>query len=148
MRNLLLSIALLIGIPLAASAQVPACQQVLTTVTVPAASYVQANAAPFGGRVFVYVPAIAAGRPAGFQPFQLWVVEGIYGQPFLQASGRLDAAAFEKLRGTANIRATAVSVTRGNTDAGTFRIGRQVFQAQVLEVNMSNGGSVRARICQ
>jgi hypothetical protein len=147
MRTLLLLITLIIGVPPGTSAQVPACQQVLTTLTVPAASYVQADAAPFGGRVFLYVPAITAGRPAGFEPFKLWVVEGIYGQPFIQPSGRLDAASFEKLRGTANIRATPISVTRGNTNAGTFRIAREMFQAQVLEVNVPNG-SVRARICR
>jgi hypothetical protein len=149
MKYVVLFLAMTLGVPKAVLGQPRACQQVLATLTVPATTYAVANADPFGGRVFVYVPLIKAGGPSGFQPFQVWIVEGIYGRPFLQASGRLDPASFDKLRATANVRATPVSVMRGNgSDAGAFRSARAVYQAQVLRVNASGTGSVQVRICR
>jgi hypothetical protein len=149
MDYVLLLLAITAGVPTAAFAQAPACQQPVTSLTVPATSYAEANADTFGGRVFVYVPVITAGGPAGFQPFQVWIVEGIYGRPFLQGSGRLDPAGFEQLRGTPNVRATPVPVQRGDgSDAAAFTIARAAFQAQVVRVDTSATGAVQLRICR
>lgn len=145
-KHSVLLLAFTVGGSTLALGQSPACPQVVATLSVAGSTYAEASAAPFEGRVFAYAPVIAPGGPSGFQPFQLWIVEGIYGRPFVRTSGPLDPASFDKLRGSSNVRATPIAVARGNgSDGGMFRIGREQFSVQVLRVS---GGSVQARICR
>ncbi len=75
----------------------------------------------------------------------MWVVEGVYGRPFVQSNGVLDEGSFAKLRASANVSATPVSVSRGDgTDAGRFMVSRVPYQLQVLRVS----GSVQLRVCR
>ena len=122
--------------------EVPHASSRLRRSVLPPSSYAEVNAEPFGRRVFVYVPPF---KGKGFQPFQLWVVEGVYGRPFVQSSGVLDEASFAKLRASANVSATPVSVSRGDgTDVGRFMVSRVAYQLQVLRVK----GGVQLRVCR
>jgi hypothetical protein len=146
--SLLMMPLLLALLPADIGAQPAACPSPLATLSVPSSSYAEVTGDPFEGRVFVYVPPIVARGP-GFQPFQLWIVEGVYGKPFVQSSGRLDSAGFDRLRGSQNVRATPVPVARGDgSDAGSFRLGRNIYRVQAVRVAPAGGGSVQARICR
>jgi hypothetical protein len=145
----MLLLALTLYAPIESAAQAPACQQPLATLTVPRLSYAEVSGDPFERRVYVYVPEIVARGGSGFQPFQVWVVEGVYGKPFVRATGGLDPAGFDKMRRSQNVRATPVSVVRGDgSDRGQFRIARNTYQVHVLKVNASRSGAVQVRICR
>jgi hypothetical protein len=80
---------------------------------------------------------------------QVWIVEGVYGKPFVQASGSLDEAGFDRLRGSPNVRATPVAVARGDgSDWGRFRLGRSTYQVQITRVEPGGGGVVQLRVCR
>jgi hypothetical protein len=135
--------------PDAAAGQPASCQQPLATVTLPSASYAEVTAREFERRLFLYAPEIRAGGAAGFQPFQLWVVEGVYGRPFVRATGSFEPEAFERLRKSRNLRPTPVSVSRGGgADGGTFRFGRNSYQVQVMQVTAGRAPTVQVRICR
>ena len=141
--------ALTLWAPIEGSAQTPACQQPLGTLTVPRSGYAGLSAPAFEQRVYVYVPQFKTGGASGFQPFQVWIVEGVYGKPFVQKAGGLDGAGFEKLRGSQNVRATSVPVDKGNgSDWGRFRLAKDIYQVQILKVNPSGAGSVQLRVCR
>jgi hypothetical protein len=135
--------------PSESAAQPPVCAQPLATLTVPRSSYAVVNSAPFEGRVYVYVPEIKARGGSGFEPFQVWVVQGVYGNPFVQATGGLDQAGFDKLRQSPNLRATPVTTARGDgSEWGQFRIAKDTYRVQVLTVNASKGSGVAVRVCR
>jgi hypothetical protein len=135
--------------PIESAAQAPVCDVPLATLTVPRSSYAEVSADPFEQRLYVYVPEIRAGSGTGFQPFQVWVVEGIYGKPFVLATGSLDEAGFERLRMSPNVRATPVPVVRGDgSESGQFRAARNMYKVQVMSVNASGSGAVQVRICR
>lgn len=135
--------------PVEPAAQAPVCQAMLATLTVQRSSYAEVSGDPFEQRVYVYVPEVKATARSGFEPFQVWVVQGIYGKPFVQATGSLDEAGFTRLRGSQNVRATPVNVVRGDgSDWGRFRLARNIYQVQVLSVNPSVAGAVQLRICR
>src|SRR5262245_40999352 len=124
------------------------CQQPIATMSVQELNYAEVNASPFEQRLFVYVPEIRAGG-SGFQPFQLWIVEGVYGKPFLQANGSIDVAGFQQIRRSQNVRATPVSVVRGDgSDSGSFSIGGATYQVQVVNVSASKPSAVQLKICR
>lgn len=148
---LLLALTLLTSFESAAQVPVPApvCQEVLSTLTVPRSSYAEVGGVPFEGRVYVYVPEVKAATVSGFAPFQVWVVQGIYGKPFVQATGILDEAGFTRLRGSQNVRATPVNVVRGDgSEWGRFRLARNIYQVQVLSVKPSGAGAVQLKVCR
>jgi len=131
----------------AATPQAPACQQALTTMTVARGSYAVIPAAPFERRVFLYAGDFRA-TGSGFTPFQVWVVEGVYGPPFPQATGTLAPASFEKIRTNGNVRATPVNVSRGNaSDIARFRFGGVQYVAHVVAVKPRDL-AVDVRICR
>ena len=146
MRKTLLLVALTVGVPVHGAAQAPGCPQPLAALAVPPQGYAEVNAAQFERRLFVYVPEIRPGGGPGFQAFQVWVVEGVYGRPFVQSSGRLDPASFDSLRSSPNVRASAITVARGDgSDGGSFGFGRARYQVRVLRANPKAG--VDVRIC-
>lgn len=130
-----------------ARAQGTACLQPLAAVSVPERSYALVNAKEFEGRVYLYAPEIQSSRGT-FEPFQLWVVEGIYGRPFVQNSGPMDQAAFDRLRSNANIRATGLRIAR-SAESTRAMISRRPFILEVA-VSVSPGGvdAVSARVCR
>ncbi len=141
-------VVLTLATPQPSPGQTPVCQQPLASLTVPSLGYAEVSAPPFQERVFVYVPEIQAGG-GRFKPFQMWIVEGVYGSPFVQTKGSLDAAGFDKLRNSRNVRATPVSVARGDgSDRGQFRIGRARYSVEVVRVNLSKGSGVDVRVCR
>ncbi len=149
MRHGLLLLAFVLCVPVGSAAQPPACKQELAKLNVPRSSYAEITAAPFQRRVFLYVPEIEASGASGFAKFQVWVVEGVYGRPFVQPAGSLDEAGFHKLRGSQNVRTTAISVARGDgSEWGQFRIGRDSYRVQVQKVSAGPKGAVQARVCR
>ncbi len=103
--------------------------------------------APFDGRVFLYAGDFRA-NGSGFTPFQIWVVEGVYGPPFPQNKGTLAPASFERLRTNANFRATPMNVSRGNaSDNVRFRLGGAQYLAHVVAVK-TRDLAVDVRICR
>jgi hypothetical protein len=149
MRHALLLLALVLSAPIESAAQAPACRQPLATLTVPQSSYAEVSGDPLERRVYVYVPAIKAGGGKAFAPFQVWVVEGVYGRPFVKATGDLDQAGFDKLRRSQNVRATPVNVVRGDgSDSGQFRIARETYRVQILKVIASKSAAVQVRVCR
>ena len=135
----------LIAAPAPAFAQGSGCAQPLATVTLAERTYANVGVREFEGRVFLYVPEIKSSS-RGFDAFDLWVVEGVYGRPFVQPSGPMEKSAFDRLRGNTNVRATAHSI---RTAAQSLRasIARQNF---LLDVAVKAGGtdSVTARVCR
>ncbi len=131
----------------AAAPQAPACQQALSTVTVARASYAVIPAQVFQRRGFLYAGDFRASG-SGFTPFQLWVVEGVYGPPFPQAAAALTQASFDKIRTSSNVRATSVTVSRGNaSDNAVFRFGGVQYLAHVVAVRPRDL-AVDVRICR
>ena len=127
------------------------CQTELANLTVSEGTYRAVRAAPFGDRVYLYVPTIQSGMGGRYQPFELWVLEGVYGRPFVQDAGKLDTAAFDKIRKSRNVLATAIAVSGEKTPAaGRFRISKDTFLAEVRKVNVRFVGtdSVSVRVCR
>jgi hypothetical protein len=118
----------------------------LATVNAAEGSYSSVNIREFEGRVFLYVPDISSSRSA-FEPFELWVVEGIYGRPFVQAAGTIEKSAFDRLRKSTNIRATPVSIRRVN-ESTRATIARQPYLLDVAVKPAPNGDSLTVRICR
>ena len=146
-RAAVVLLATLIPRESAVSAQRDACTQPLATPTVAERSYASIDVGEFEGRVFLYAPDIRASRGA-FDPFDLWIIEGIYGRPFVQSSGGLDAAAFERLKKTSNVRATPLTIRRA-TETTRVLITRQNYVLDVsVRVSATGADSVAARICR
>ena len=140
---------LLAGLVIArqAAAQGVSCKEPLAKDTIGVRSYARIDVKEFDGRVFVYVPDI---KPSGaaFEPFDLWVIEGIYGRPFVQQAGPLEPAAFDRLRSSPNVRATAVRVAR-TPSTGKVSIARQPFLFDVTVQRAASGAStVLTAICR
>lgn len=134
------------GGPDAAGVQRTPCPRPLATATAREGSYAIVDAGEFDNRVFLYVPAITAAGRNAFRPFEAWLVEGIYGRPFVQRSGALDAAGFDRLKNSRNVRATPVGVSRDG-DTGRVTIGRQAYLV-AFDVQVGSSGSVRLTICR
>lgn len=149
MRPGMLLLAFTLWVPIESAAQTPVCPQPLATLTVPPSSYAVVTGSAFEGTVYVYVPEIKAQGGSGFEPFKVHIVEGVYGKPFVQATGSLDQAGFDKLRQSPNVRATPVTVVRGNgSEWGRFRIAKDTYRVQVLAVNASKGSAVVVGVCR
>ena len=132
----------------AARAQPLPCSQPLVTTTAPEKSYAVVNVREFGGLVFLYVPEIKSARSGGFEPFQLWVVEGVYGRPFLQASGAMDQAAFDRLRKNTNVRARPISVARTG-ETRSLAVARQTLQFETTVRGAASGAdTVTVKVCR
>lgn len=117
----LAALVLLGGLQTNLVAQRSVCRQVLARAAVATGTYGVVGARPFEGRVFVYVP------PAQ-RTLQVWIIEGVYGRPFVRASGPLSASDFAALRSNRNIRATRVAVNRADGSEGaTVRVGSAVY---------------------
>jgi len=143
------ALALVCAMPAKSAAQVaaPICRQRLVTMSLAPFQYSQIQYPAFEQQLYVYVPQIRSGQNTAFQ-FYVWIVEGVYGSPFLRPTGTLDEAGFQKLRASQNVRATAVLVTRGNgTDMGRFTFGKVVYPMQILSVN-SQRTAVQLAVCR
>ncbi len=135
-----------------AAGQTVSCRQPLETVTVCQRCYKELTSAPFvGGRVFVYAPDIKSRFVSGFEPFKVWIVEGLYGKPFIKGSGTLDERAWGQIRSSRNVRTTSVDVPEKYTGkTAQFRISRETFVLEIMKVNTSWRGtdSVTIRACR
>jgi hypothetical protein len=130
-----------------AAAQAVSCPQPLARDSVAPRSFARIDVKEFDGRVFIYVPDVKS-TGAGFEPFDLWVIEGIYGRPFVQEAGLLEPAAFDRIRASANVRATAVRVTR-TPSTGRATIGRQPFLFDLSVQRAASGAqTVLSTICR
>ena len=142
-------VVLLAGIPAAdlAIAQGTACPRPLASARAVERSYARIDVREFEGRVFLYVPEITASG-SRFEPFDVWVVEGVYGRPFVQQAGPMDPPSFERLRASTNVRATAVRVTR-TPASGRVTIARQLYLLDVtVQAGARGGDAVSAAICR
>jgi hypothetical protein len=125
--------------------------QVVASVTVPQRSYAVLNVPAFDQRVYLYTPDIKTSWGGGFAAFTLWIVEGVYGKPFVQATGSMEPSAFEQIRTSRNVMATPVEVAK---DSGRrqapFTIGKDRFVLDLVKINTSLGGtdSVTVNICR
>ncbi len=108
------------------------------TLTVPQNSYARVNAEAFENLVYVYVPEIRSLR--GLSPFDVWVVEGIYGPPFLQEKDSLAEEHWEQIRPqlekSGNVWLTPIRVTAAG-EAQTFEIRglRSTYRLEVENVS-------------
>jgi len=133
-----------------ASEQKAACPAI-ASVTVPQRSYAQLNVPAFDQRVYLYAPDIKTSWGGGFAQFTLWIVEGVYGKPFVQPTGSMEPSAFEQIRTSRNVMATPVQIAKDSGRAQTpFTIGKQQFVLDVVKVNTSLGGtdSVTVNVCR
>jgi hypothetical protein len=133
-----------------ASEQGAPCQAV-ASVTVPQRSYAQLNAPAFDQRVYLYAPDIKSGWGGSFSAFTLWIVEGVYGKPFVQPTGSMEESAFEQIRTSRNVMATPVQVAKDSGRTRTpFTIGKERFVLDLVKVNTSLGGadSVTVNVCR
>lgn len=136
-----------IGFGNPAAAQSAGCPQPLVITTVEENNFSVVNLAEFEGRVYLYATRIPR-RQGGFEPFDLWVVEGVYGRPLVQSSGPMDPALFERLRKNSNVRATATRVQQ-NGQTGSVTIGRQAFAIGIgVAIPANRASVVTARICR
>ena len=135
-----------------AAGQAVPCRQPLETVTVCQRCYQQLTSAPFGdGRVFVYVPDIKSGLMSGFTPFAVWIVEGLYGPPFVKSAGMMEEGTWQQIRTSRNVRATRADVPEKYAGKTTpFRISKEIFALEVTKVTTSWGGTDRVtiRVCR
>jgi len=125
--------------------------QVAASVTVPQRSYAQLTVPEFDQRVYLYAPDIKTSWGGAFGAFTLWIVEGVYGKPFVQPTGSMEETAFEKIRTSRNVMATPVQVAKDSGRAQTpFTIGKQRFVLDLVKVNTSLGGtdSVTVNVCR
>jgi hypothetical protein len=106
------------------------------------------NVKEFGGMVFLYASEITSSRSASFDAFQLWVVEGVYGRPFLRATGAMDQAAFDRLRRNTNVRARPIRISRSG-DTQAMVVARQAVQFETT-VRTAPGGTdtVAVKVCR
>jgi hypothetical protein len=142
----LLLLALVAG---AAPAGAQTCRQALSRLTIPELSYAAVEAAPFGGSLYLYVPQIGSTYiRSRFSPFQLWVVEGVYGKPFARTTGSLDQAGFERLRKSANVRATPIAVSQPGPRPFTFGRQQYVIDLQKVNVPLSGADTVSLSVCR
>ena len=127
--------------------QASGCAQPLATASAAERSYANVSVREFDGRVFLYVPDIKSAG-GSFEAFQLWVVEGVYGRPFVQASGSMDQSTFDRLRKSTNVLATPLSVRRSG-ESLRATIARQPYVLDVA-VKVGSGGAdvVTARVCR
>ena len=131
-----------------AAQQPPPCQEQMAKMTVARLSYALLEGSAFEQRVYIYVPQIKAGPGPGFEPFRVWIVEGVYSKPFIQAAGSLEEPGFEQLRRSPNVRATPVAVARGGgSDVGRFTLGKNIYHVHVLDVNAARG-AVQMTVCR
>jgi len=136
-----------IGFGNPAAAQSAACPQPLVSTTVVENNFSVVDLAEFEGRVYLYATRILR-QPGRFEPFDLWVVEGVYGRPLVQSSGLMDPTLFERLRKNSNVRATATRVQQ-NGQTGNVTIGRKAFVIGISVAMPANRASVvTARICR
>lgn len=124
-----------------------ACTQPIATVTVSERTYGLVALREFEGRVYLYAPEIRS-TSGGFERFQLWVVEGIYGRPFVRSEGAMDSTAFDRLRRNGNIRTTPIAVAQSG-QGQRVTIARQGFVLQpTVTVSPSGTDRVATRICR
>jgi hypothetical protein len=151
MTRPLLLLAMLTGMASNVSAEQGAsCQQTLATLSLSQQGYVAVDASPLNGRVYLYLGDIKKDM-RGFEPFNVWIVEGVYGKPFAQSRGSLDEPAFDRIRRSPNVRATPIAVSRGTVPTrGQVRAGQEIVVIEVTKVNPSWGGgdSVTVRVCR
>src|SRR5690606_21167446 len=128
-----------------AAGQTASCRQPLATVNVAERAYAAIDVPAFAGRVFVYVPDIRSST-RGFQPFALWVIEGVYGRPFVLPNGPMDDAAFQRIRTSRNVRATSTTVTRSG-QAVRASLARQPYVFDVAVRSSRGVDTVTVRVC-
>ena len=114
------------------------------SVVVPQGSYAQLNVPAFEQRVYAYAPDIKSGE------FQLWIVEGVYGKPFVQPKGSMDVRAFDQIRTSRNVRAIPVPVDgKGSQKRTSVTIAkRQVALELQVNTSFSGAGSVLVNVCR
>ena len=124
--------------------------QALASATVAQRSYVQLNVPAFEQRVYLYAPDIKSSFGGGFSAFTLWIVEGVYGKPFVQPTGSMEESAFEQIRTSRNVMATPVRVEKNGPLQTPFTIGKQRYTLDLVKVNTSLGGtdSVSVNVCR
>jgi hypothetical protein len=113
--------------------------------------YEQLDNEAFGKRVYLYVPDIKSKALGGFDPFDVWIVEGVYGPPFLDYGGVFDQSKFERLQKTGNVVVTRVPVDKNRLGkAQSFKVGKNAFQIEPTRVLTSFGGTDRValKICR
>ena len=145
-RIVLLVSGLLLADGEAAATDAAMCRQPPVAVSLEERSYATLPLGGASGGVYLYAPDIKVSSPGVFEPFQLWVVEGVYGRPFVQGRGPMDPAAFERLRGSANIRAAAVRIGRSG-EAARVAIARQPFLLWADVVSSRRADSVSVSVC-
>jgi hypothetical protein len=143
-----LAVVLLVLWMPATARQATVCRQPVATLTAPERSYAIVDVREFGGHVFVYVPEIRRTSPTAFAPFDLWIVEGVYGRPFVEPRGSMAEKNFDQLRKSRNVRAQPIRVTRSEA-ARQMMIRRQGLVVE-LRVGVARGGAdtVTARFCR
>ena len=149
MTRAALAFTLLAALP--AAGQGKASCQPLTSVTVAQRSYALFNVPAFDQRVYIYAPDIKSGWGGGFDAFTLWIIEGVYSRPFGQLSGSLDERTFDQIKGSRNVLATAVPVSKNSGPKRTqVTIRRQPFNLDLVKINTSLGGtdSVSLNLCR
>lgn len=126
----------------------PACRQPLAKVTVPERSYANVSVREFDGRVYLYAPEIRTASPGTLAPFQLWIVEGVYGRPFVEPRGRLDDAAFERLRKSRNVRATPVKISRSGETLRVTMARKPFVLETTVALARSGDDTVSVSVCR
>lgn len=144
--------AMMLAFSTPAAGQAISCRQPLETVTVCQRCYQELTSAPFaGGRMFVYVPDIKSSVMGAFAPFTVWIVEGLYGKPFIKSTGTMDEGTWQQIRASRNVRATPADVPEKYAGRTTpFRISKEVFVLEIIKVSTSWGGTDRVtlRVCR
>ena len=133
-----------------AAGQTPCGRPIESDHTVCQRCYERLNNQAFGGRVYVYVPDIKT-RLGGYQPFNICIVEGVYGSPFLDYSGTFDEGKFEQLRRSRNVLATAIRVDKASLGTpSAFKVGADTFRVEPTHVHTSLFGTdtVTLKICR
>ncbi len=144
---------------LAGSAQGQACRETLQTLVIPQRGFAQIRSDLFAARpwLYLYVPDIKSRfGSSGFTAFDMWLVEGVYGQAFAQGMGAMAEPDFQKMRKSPNVKTQPIKVEYDEKAQSVARfsravtIGKDTVKIEVDQEKTSLLGTdtVTVRICR
>ena len=158
MKRLVLVLAL-VAVAQAASGQAPPCRDASPPLTVPQESYAQIARDGSADRVwlYIYVPDIKSRfGQVGFKPFDMWLVEGVYGRAFADTSGPMKESEFAMIRRSPNVKARPIKVRFDDQTQSAARVSQSItvgketltIQVDAVTIGFFVADTVSVRICR
>jgi hypothetical protein len=107
--------------------------------------------------LYVYVPDIDGHFIGpGYSDFQIWIIEGVYGNAFSQRRGAVNSADFERIRKSLNVKAESVTVRYDPVSGGVRRDPKRIpfgkdsliVDVQAVTIRWFAPDFVTVRVCR